>query len=341
MKMRRFKRLGLVGLLALLLIFALTACSDKDGDYVAKVDGEGITVEEFKDVYENFKTDYQNQFGEDILDRELEEGLTMKDYIIDASINRLVMEKIITNDAKKRNISVNKEEVDQALEEYIESIGGKENFENSLKDLGATKDEFRKDIELLKLMEKHKEAVKEGAKIKEADAKKYFKKNKEALEMVRASHIVIEKEDREKAEKIKKRLDDGEDFESLAKEESQDFQSALAGGDLGYFQRGTRGQEFEEVAFSMEPGEISDIVESDVALHIIKLIDKKDTFEDLKEDIEEELKETAYMDEIHALVGKSSIEIFKEKIEELEASEEVKDNDDEKENDTEKEDKKD
>ena len=74
--------------------------------------------------------------------------------------------------------------------------------------------------------------------------------------------------------KIKNRLDDGEDFTELAKTES-DCASANSGGDLGFFGSGMMVKPFEEAAFAMQLGEISEVVETSFGFHIIKLEEKE------------------------------------------------------------------
>jgi len=75
--------------------------------------------------------------------------------------------------------------------------------------------------------------------------------------------------------KLKKQIENGEPFENMAKEHSQDPGSSGGGGDLGYMKRGTLVSEYEEVAFSLEINEISEPVLSPFGYHIIQLLDKK------------------------------------------------------------------
>jgi peptidyl-prolyl cis-trans isomerase D len=96
-------------------------------------------------------------------------------------------------------------------------------------------------------------------------------------EQLAASHILLKVEDkdeaavRKQAEEIAKRAKAGEDFAALAKQFSEDESNNTTGGSLGEFGRGTMVPEFEQAAFAMKPGEISDPVKTSFGYHIIKV----------------------------------------------------------------------
>lgn len=152
------------------------------------------------------------------------------------------------------------------------------------------------------------EAVKKTVSVNEADLKTYFEQNASRLsakEERRASHILINAPmdmpaaDRAKAKEraatllaqVRKAPDS---FAEVAKKNSQDAGSAPRGGDLDFFGRGAMVKPFEEAAFSLKKGEISDLVESDFGFHIIKLADvkgaKQPTFEEARASLEPELR---------------------------------------------------
>ncbi len=152
------------------------------------------------------------------------------------------------------------------------------------------------------------DSLKKNITINEADLKTYYEQNVQRLSGVeerRASHILIASPktapaaDRAKAKAraeellaiVKKAPDT---FAAVAAKNSQDPGSAPKGGDLDFFARGAMVKPFEDAAFSMKKGEISDVVESDFGYHIIKLTDikapKQRSYEEMRSELEADLK---------------------------------------------------
>jgi peptidyl-prolyl cis-trans isomerase D len=119
-------------------------------------------------------------------------------------------------------------------------------------------------------------------------------------EQVRASHILLKTEGKDpdavkkQAEEILAKVKGGADFAELAKQRSEDEASAKKGGDLDYFPKGQMVPEFDKAAFSMAPGQLSDLVKTQYGYHIIKLVDKKEAttkpLTDVRSQIEDQLK---------------------------------------------------
>lgn len=151
-------------------------------------------------------------------------------------------------------------------------------------------------------------SIEKDITLPEADLRTYFEQNQQALsakEERRASHILINapkgmaEADRAKArekaqsllEQIKKQP---KQFAALARQHSQDPGSAPQGGDLDYFARGAMVKPFEDAAFALSVGGISDLVESEFGFHIIQLTDirkpKGQTFEQARPNLEKELR---------------------------------------------------
>lgn len=105
------------------------------------------------------------------------------------------------------------------------------------------------------------------------------------------------------AQDLRKRALAGEDFASLAKKYSQEPGADKSGGDLGYFGKGQMVGPFEDVAFKLQPGQISDVVETPFGLHVIKVEDRKmQSFDELKTSFRPQLKEKLVQDAEQAYV---------------------------------------
>ncbi len=152
------------------------------------------------------------------------------------------------------------------------------------------------------------DSVKKNIAVNEADLKTYYDQNVQRLsgaEERRASHILIASPktapaaEREKAKAKAQELHalvtkSPENFAELARKNSQDPGSAPNGGDLDFFARGAMVKPFEDAAFSMKKGDISDVVESEFGYHIIRLTDirapKQRSFDEMKPELEADLK---------------------------------------------------
>ncbi len=124
--------------------------------------------------------------------------------------------------------------------------------------------------------------------VTEAEAKKIYDEKIGQVkpeQEVHARHILVETE--AEAKDVAERLKKGEDFAALAKEKSKD--PGAEGGDLGFFTRGQMVKPFEEAAFALDVGQISDPVQSPFGWHVIKVEEKRDqplpTFDQVKDGI--------------------------------------------------------
>jgi peptidyl-prolyl cis-trans isomerase C len=106
---------------------------------------------------------------------------------------------------------------------------------------------------------------------------------------------------REKLKEVQDKLGKGEDFEALAKQYTEGPSAAKA-GDLGNFSRGQMVPPFEEVAFSLKAGEVSDIVETRFGYHLIKVVDKKPgsttSYEEVKDNLKQYMKQQKVQEQI-------------------------------------------
>lgn len=195
-------------------------------------------------------------------------------------LKQLTFEKIVQDKYK-----VTDKEVDEELEGIKKEMNIKDDKvledmlkQQGIKDLKTFKSEMKKQLASFK-------ASVDGVKIEEKDIKAEYEKQKE---QVQASHILVA--DEAKANELYAKIQAGEDFAKLAKENSTDPGSAQKGGDLGFFSKGKMLKEFEETAFSLPKGQVSKPVKTEVGYHIIKVTDKKEVkYDDVKDRIKREL----------------------------------------------------
>lgn len=313
--LRRIKKLGIIVCIIILSVVLLSGCKNKDGIAV-EVNKNPIYIEEFEREFNIYKDEYIEQYGEDILKRETEDGILQEDILKKEVLEKLVKEELILEEAKKSEVKLTEEEVEKKLEGYIEDLGGMENYSKLLEKRNVSEEEVKKDIKSQALMDKYKEETLEKIKVSDNEAREFFELNKEDLIRVRAKHILTLTE--EEAEEILKQINYGENFEELAIEKSKDILSAAKGGDLGYFTKTDfLIKELVDAAFQLEIGEISDVVQTEIGYHIIKLEDKKDDYESLREKTISVLKENIYLKEIENMEDKAKVKVYIEGVPKL------------------------
>ncbi|MDQ0153746.1 peptidylprolyl isomerase [Robertmurraya andreesenii] len=216
---------------------------------------------------------------------ETKAGNITKDELYDAMkkangkqvLQQLVYEKVLSDKYK-----VSDKELDARLQEVKDQLG--DNFEMALAQYQMTEKELKESLKLDLLVEK---AATKDVKVTDKEIKEYYDNIKPEI---KARHILVA--DEAKAKEIKAKLDKGEDFAKLAKENSTDPGSAEQGGDLGWFGAGAMVPEFEEAAYALDVNQISEPVKTDNGWHIIQVTDKKkkESLDKMKAEIEQKVK---------------------------------------------------
>lgn len=305
-----------------IVLLAVSGCGKnklKEG-IVAEVKDRQITQEEFDKEFEMTKSMNAKQFGEDFLAQELGENLTVEDFLREQLLMSLIHEDILIEELNKLDILITEEDVDEALNtRYINQIGNEEKYEQYLNDMGITDGFLRRNIKRQLIYEKHREHFINKIDLSEDEVKEYFNENKDSFVKVRASHILVKTS--QEGNEVLRNLKSGEKFSSLAATHSIDSQTAVKGGDLGYFTKGSMIDEYkdiEDVAFSLGESEVSGLIETDLGYHIVLVEDRLDSYDELKDEVIVILKNVKYNDELDKLIEESDVKIYMDSNNELE-----------------------
>ena len=283
-------------LLGIFCLFVASALEAKVvNKTVATVDGEVILMS----TYERRAKPVIEEYGKVLTGPDKEIKIKeLKEKILEQMID----EKILINEAKRNKIKVNSKEIQDGMGEIRKRFGTEEEYNRELANQGLSEEKFKEQVKeqlmVIKLIDQEVKA--KVISPTDGEIEDFYKQNESEMvepEQVRARHILIkvdENTDKKKAQKrirdILKEVKKGEtSFAELAKKYSEG-PSAPRGGDLGFFIRGQMVKKFEEAAFALQVGEISDVVETEYGYHIIQCIEKKAGEKKSLEDIREYLR---------------------------------------------------
>lgn len=261
---------------------------DLDKDTIAIVNGEKIS----KDAYKEEMSFYGAM-------------LASRQNLKNSIVQMMVQDKLISDDIKANKIEISDKEVNESFLNSVKQFGGQEQFDNMLDDYNMDVEKFKETVRKDLMYQKHKEWFEKENPVTDEEIKKYYEDNKDQFAKRDASHILVE--DEKTANEIKEKLDNGEDFADLAKEYSKDTANAANGGNLGTFSRGQMVKEFEDAAFKLKEGEISEPIKTQFGYHIIKINKVADSVEDNKEAITKALNDKKYADYIKELNEKANV----------------------------------
>lgn len=245
---------------------------------VASINGVIITEDEYNREIAREKEMVLMQGGQ--FDAAKEEEVRTR--VMDSIIER----ELLLQESKRQGVEVSEEDIQAELDQYRAQFPDEETFQTALDEQGYTMDELMTQIEdYLFITAFINDRVYESVEVTPEEISAFYKENPAYFtepEQVRARHILVTYGDesaRSKeealafAESLKQQLDEGADFAELATLHSE-CPSSARGGDLGQFGKGQMVPEFENAAFALEPGEISDVVETSFGFHIITVTEK-------------------------------------------------------------------
>jgi len=245
-------------------------------------------------------------------------------------LNRMIEEELLYQDSQAKAIKVPESRVQKELTSIKERFPSEKEYHDALAGIDMDEDALtRKITRGVAIDELIKTHVVQDVAVTDEESRTFYDQNAsmfEKPEQVQARHILIKTAEdateeqktaaRKKIDDIRKKAVAGEDFAALAKTYSEGPSNAR-GGDLGYFSRGQMVKPFEDVAFALKKGEISDVVETPFGYHIIQVTDHRPasvvSYDTAKTKIAERLKQEKSLRQIRQYIEtlreKADIEI--------------------------------
>jgi foldase protein PrsA len=264
---------GLAVLLVItLVVFGIVTNVDKiaglfKGDVAARVNGQAITWKDIDKKYALLSDSAKSYMTKDIL------------------LNQTITEMVIKQEVAKKNILIDDAYLQAMVNNIKNQFPDEKTFNDTLAQQGISYSDLVDQLALSLKLNKMLQLDLPELRVNESEIEAFFAANKDSLstpEQVSASHILVNSS--EEADKIEALLKDGADFSELAKNYSLDKASAVYGGSLGYFSKGMMIKEFEDAAFALKIGEISEPVQTKYGYHIIMLTGKKAAKEAMLDD---------------------------------------------------------
>lgn len=278
-------------------------------DPVARVNGVPIAAVDLEKAYKALSA---SQGGAQVpAGKEQEARRFVLDQLIAAELMYQLAQKTPVADLDKK--------INDAVARLKGRFKTEEEFRKGLAQQDLSEKELRELIRRNQVIENHiEQTIASKVTISEQEVRAFYDNNPETFSMpeqVRASHILImvdqqateadKQQARAKADDLLKQIKAGADFAKLAQEQSG-CPSSKQGGDLGFFGKGQMVKPFEDAAWAMKPGEVSNVVETQFGYHIIKLTEKrakdKMPFDALKGRIAESLKQRKIGEQVTALM---------------------------------------
>jgi foldase protein PrsA len=317
-----------------MLVVVLTGCAPKSDtstttesgevisteNAVAVVNGNVVEVDTFNIYYAMYEQAYTQYYGEDILEQEFE-GVKFADVLREDILQMLVQDALIKEYVLANGFTISDAVFKDEFAELKALLEGDAETKALYDSVGVTDAFLETQVRGSLIMEEFSNIVRGLIELDTDKLEGLYASN---AVQVSARHILVE--DEATALEVLAKIEAGEDFSELALAYSKDPGSAAAGGSLGYFARGVMVPEFEDAAFALNIGEVSDKVQTSFGYHIIKLEDKQTinqlielgeeeaVINDFKQQVKDNLYTEYYQNKVSELEGAATVETFIEKV---------------------------
>ena len=221
---------------------------------------------------------------------------------LDLAKERLIDQALMAQESRRRKYKVDSVDLQKRIKQWLKQNGGKKAFEKIKNPMIQNHDDLKRELSDQMRFNQLLEEESQCDDVSEAEAQKYYEDRPELFrteELLAASHFLKMGKTEEELEQaleavksIRQRLEKGEDFTELVRGESDDKGND---GNLGTFGKGRMVPEFEQAAYALKPGELSEPIKTQFGWHLIQLHErippKVTPFDEIKEKVIEYLTE--------------------------------------------------
>lgn len=285
----------------------------------AVVNGEIIPLQQATKIAGNFAKD-------GVPPDPAAQGDTPAEKLYYTAVLRLVEQALVTAAAEEQGLVVTDQELDTSMDQLKLMAGGDDLFQQLLQERDITLEDIRRDMRSNLIMKQYFDLVVNlDTPVTDEEVAEYFEKNKDVFgpqREVRSRHVLImtkpDMDDHQRADAKTKAQDvliqarAGADLAELARLYSDDPSGPENGGDLGWFRRGDMVAAFDSVAFNLEPGELSGIVQTQFGYHVIKVEDSRVTegrsLDEVREQIRNQISQERAQDQFRQAITNLRLE---------------------------------
>lgn len=312
-KPKTIPAIALAMMAILIMVPAITAAEETPAGQIAQVNGAVVLRQDLDREMKLVSLKLARQ-GRPVTAEQLKQH---EGNLRETLINRA----LLLQQAQTLGIDVNNRLVAKALDEFKAAFKDEKAYQNALAEMGFTeemlKDQIKNGLTIKALIDKE---VTPKVSVSDQQVRAYYEDNPNLFrkpEQVKASHILIQvpanADEAKKTEALaaiqalKIRIDNGENFATLAMENSEG-PSKAKGGDLGFFGREQMVAPFSEAAFALQPGQTSDVVQTRFGYHLIRVTERQAeqtmAFNDVKEAISARLRQEQETKKVGAYLEK-------------------------------------
>lgn len=283
--------------LAVLSVAVLSACGDEVPAGAIAAVGDGVvTQEQFDDILAQAKTSYEVNSAEFPA-----EGTAEYNQIKASIVQYLVEAEMLRQQAAEMNVEVTEEEIQKEMDALIASVGGQKEYEKLLEQMKMTEEQLRQQVAVQQLKVQLQDEIGKSVTVSDEEIKAYYEDPDHAEEFiveetVDVRHVLVKtKAEALKVQALLEADSSDANWKKVAAKYSTDPGSKSNGGLYAAVPRGRMVKEFENAAFSLKIGEISDPVKSSYGYHVMETTKKTPgsttSLEDAREGIEAQLKQ--------------------------------------------------